>query len=88
MTLVLTVFRGLQVQKTEDPMLVVADIAKKKAVLERVCQPIATRPAPKIQPQPAPATAPEPAAAPAEAVPAEGGEPMDADEATEERMEL
>lgn len=52
--------------KYEDPILVTQDITKKRDTVERVCKPIASRPAPKPK-------APEPSAA--------GPAPMDADTA-------
>ncbi len=41
----------------DEPVLVTADIIKKREVLERVCTPIVTKPAPKPQPPPAAAAA-------------------------------
>ncbi|KAF8072352.1 HSP70-14 [Scenedesmus sp. PABB004] len=78
-----------QLHKYDAPLLSVADIHKKRDVVERVCKPIAARPPPKKEappppPAPAPAAEPaaggEPAAAGGEAAPdaapmeAEGGE--------------
>jgi heat shock protein 4 len=77
-------------QKYDEPLLTVADIRKKRDVLDRVCQPIASKPAPP-PPKPAATAAPPPAAeAEAAATPAEGeqaaaaggddgAEPMEAD---------
>lgn len=49
----------LQMHKYDDPVLTTADINKKRDVLDRVCQPIASKPAP---PPPKPAEAPAAAA--------------------------
>jgi heat shock protein 4 len=64
--------------KWEAPALGAADCDKKRAVLERVCGPVASKPPPP------PPKAPEAAAKPAEgeaAAAAAGGEPMEADAA-------
>jgi len=47
-----------QLHKSDEPVLTVADIHKKRDVVERVCRPIASKPAPKKEaPAPAPAAA-------------------------------
>lgn len=73
-----------QLQKYDEALLTVADIRKKKDVLDRVCQPIASKPAP---PPPKPAAAAPPPPAAEEAIPAaaaaaagEGVEPMEAED--------
>jgi hypothetical protein len=60
-------------QKHDEPLLVAADILKKRDVVERVCRPIASRkapPPPKAEPAPQPE--PAPAAEPMEEEPAAG----------------
>lgn len=52
--------------KFEEPVLVTADIQKKHDMIDRLCKPIMSKPAPK----------PEPAPAAPEAAPAAGPEPM------------
>lgn len=67
---------ALQLHKYDTPLLTLADIKKKRDVLERVCKPIADK---KPPPPPAPAAAP----APAEPAPAAAAEaaPMEAEAA-------
>jgi heat shock protein 4 len=61
------------VQKFDEPVLVTADITKKRDMIERVCRPIVSK---KPPPPPKPEPAPQPEAAPA-------AEPMDAETAAE-----
>jgi len=76
-----------QLHKYDEPLLTVADILKKRDVLDRVCQPIASKPAPP-PPKPAAAAPPPAAEAAAAATAAEGeqaaaagdgAEPMEAE---------
>lgn len=64
--------------KHADPAFTTAEIVKKNDVVDRVCKPIATKPAPK------PAPKPEPAPAPAAEQPAAEAAPMDAEAASAE----
>jgi heat shock protein 4 len=86
----------LQLHKYDEPLLTTADIIKKHDVVERVCKPIASKPAPKKEEkkpeQPAAAAAPtdaaaEPAAAAAEDAAGEGAAAMDAEPAEAAPME-
>lgn len=74
--------------KTEQPVLLCADITKKRDVLLRVCEPIMNKPKPKPKPAPAPAPTPTPTPAPtAEGTkPADGAEDMKVDEAEDAKM--
>jgi hypothetical protein len=65
----------LQLQKYDEPVLVTADIHKKRDVVERVCKPIASKPPPKKE---APTPAPQPAAA-ADAAPESAAAAADGD---------
>jgi heat shock protein 4 len=76
--------------KYDEPLLTTADIIKKRDVVERVCKPIASKPAPKKEEkkpeQPAAAAAAAPAdgaAEPAAAAAEEGAAAMDAEPVAE-----
>lgn len=62
-----------QTAKWDEPVLVSADVIKKQQVLDRVCRPIVTKPAPK------PAAPPAPEPAPAAAAGEEAPSPMEAE---------
>lgn len=71
--------------KWEEPVLLTSDVTKKRDTLERVCKPIASRPAPKPE---APKPEPAPAAGAEDAAPADGAAPMEAETpAAEQPME-
>ena len=66
-----------QLKKHDEPALTGGDCDKKRGVLERVCGPVASKPAP---PPPKPAEAPkEPTVEEPAAAAGEGGEPMEAE---------
>jgi len=72
--------------KTEQPVLLCADITKKRDVLLRVCEPIMNKPKPKPKPAPAPTPTPAPAPTAEGTKPADGAEDMKVDEAEDAKM--